>query len=57
MSNTMKAMIETRAYGLWEQEGRPEGRHEHHWLTAEQELAAKPKAKPPSKSKAKAKAA
>ena len=27
--------IAVRAYFLWEAEGRPEGRHETHWLTAE----------------------
>ncbi|MDF2797923.1 MAG: hypothetical protein K0R85_667 [Devosia sp.] len=28
-----------RAYQLWEQEGRPEGRHEDHWHQASQEFA------------------
>ena len=28
-------------YQLWEQEGRPAGRHLDHWLRAEQELVAK----------------
>ena len=27
--------IAVRAYYLWEDEGRPEGRHESHWLAAE----------------------
>jgi len=27
-----------RAYAIWEQEGRPEGRHEKHWARAEDEL-------------------
>jgi len=27
-----------RAYKIWEQEGRPEGRHEEHWVQAEGEL-------------------
>jgi Protein of unknown function (DUF2934) len=31
--------IRQRSYQLWEQEGRPEGRHLDHWLQAEQELA------------------
>jgi hypothetical protein len=31
--------IRERAYQLWEQEGRPEGRHMDHWLQAERELA------------------
>ena len=32
--------IRERSYQLWEQEERPEGRHLHHWLQAEQELVA-----------------
>jgi hypothetical protein len=28
-----------RAYAIWEQEGRPEGRAMEHWLAAEAELA------------------
>jgi Protein of unknown function (DUF2934) len=32
--------IRERAYQLWEQEGRPEGRHLDHWLQAEHELVA-----------------
>lgn len=31
--------ISRRAYELWEQEGRPEGRHLEHWLRAEQDLS------------------
>jgi hypothetical protein len=27
-----------RAYRIWEQEARPEGRHEEHWLQAERDL-------------------
>jgi hypothetical protein len=26
-----------RAYGIWESEGRPEGRHEDHWKRAEEQ--------------------
>ena len=33
--------IRQRSYQLWEQEGRPDGRHLDHWLQAEQELVAK----------------
>ena len=33
--------IRERSYQLWEQEGRPDGRHLDHWLQAEQELVAK----------------
>jgi hypothetical protein len=32
--------IRERSYQLWEQEGRPEGRHLEHWLQAEREFAA-----------------
>jgi hypothetical protein len=28
------------AYALWQEQGCPEGRHEEHWLKAEQELTA-----------------
>ena len=31
--------IRTRAYQLWEEEGRPEGRAEQHWFTARESLA------------------
>ena len=30
--------IRQRAHELWEQEGRPEGRHEEHWARARREL-------------------
>lgn len=29
--------IRARAYQIWEEHGRPEGRHHDHWLQAEQE--------------------
>jgi hypothetical protein len=32
------AEIETRAYSLWEQEGRPEGKSLEHWLKAESQV-------------------
>jgi len=32
--------IRQRAQAIWEREGRPEGRHEHHWREAEKEIAA-----------------
>ncbi len=32
--------IRRRAYSLWENEGRPEGKHGHHWALAEHELDA-----------------
>jgi hypothetical protein len=31
-------LISVRAYQLWEQEGRPHGRDQAHWLEAEREL-------------------
>lgn len=31
--------IRARAYQLWEEEGRPEGRSEQHWFTAKETLA------------------
>jgi hypothetical protein len=31
--------VAERAYSLWEEEGRPHGRHETHWERAEQELS------------------
>ena len=33
-----KRAIRDRAYGLWEQAGRPVGRDEEFWFTAEREL-------------------
>jgi len=43
--NVLRAMeilrrIRERAYQLWEQEGRPQGRHLDHWLQAEHEVIA-----------------
>ena len=32
--------IRERAYAIWEEEGRPEGSHLHHWLRAEAEIDA-----------------
>ena len=32
--------IRARAYALWEQEGKPEGRHLQHWLQAKRLIAA-----------------
>lgn len=31
--------IEMRAYQIWEEEGRPEGRSEEHWMRAEREIS------------------
>lgn len=32
--------VRARAYEIWEQEGRPEGRHLDHWARAAQEVSA-----------------
>jgi hypothetical protein len=32
--------IQRRAYAIWEDEGRPEGRHLEHWRQAVQEIGA-----------------
>ncbi|WP_338665717.1 DUF2934 domain-containing protein [Pararoseomonas sp. SCSIO 73927] len=52
--------IRERAYAIWEDAGRPEGRHEAHWDQARQEIgskapavAAEPAAKPGRAGKAK----
>jgi hypothetical protein len=39
MNTAIEERIRTRAYELWEAEGRPEGREVDHWLRAAQELA------------------
>jgi hypothetical protein len=36
--------IRERAYAIWEEEGRPEGRHLDHWLAAEAEIDLSPSA-------------
>ena len=38
---TQEISIRERAYAIWEQEGRPEGRQWDHWLRAASELAAR----------------
>jgi hypothetical protein len=40
MSEQHRHRVEQRAYELWEREGRPEGRHDHHWAEAERQIAA-----------------
>jgi hypothetical protein len=40
--NTNLEEIQTRAYQLWEEAGRPEGRDEEFWHQAERELTEKP---------------
>jgi len=41
--------VKARAYALWENEGRPDGRHLEHWLRASQELAGSERAATPPK--------
>ncbi len=36
--NAYDDRIQARAYALWEQDGRPHGRHEQHWRQARAEL-------------------
>jgi hypothetical protein len=50
MARFARNEIEKRAYEIWEQAGRPQGRDLDHWLRAEAELAAlTQKAKPAPK--------
>ena len=44
MSNDRDARIRERAYAIWEEQGRPDGRHEDHWRQAEAEQPADPMA-------------
>ena len=39
MSDDRSRHIQQRAYAIWEQQGRPHGRHEDHWRQAESEVA------------------
>lgn len=41
MSGQREQAIRERAYVLWEQDGRPEGRSLAHWSRAEDEIAVK----------------
>lgn len=50
MTDTIEDKVRDRAFAIWVEEGRPEGRAEEHWFKAEAELAA---AKPgPARKKA-----
>ena len=35
-----RAKIRARAYAIWEQEGRPDGKHLEHWVQAKRLIAA-----------------
>lgn len=38
MNGKRDEQIRSRAYEIWEREGRPQGRHEHHWHQAIREV-------------------
>jgi hypothetical protein len=38
MADELEDRVRERAYRLWEQEGRPQGRHEDHWHQASQQV-------------------
>jgi hypothetical protein len=40
-----ESFIRERAYAIWEQEGRPDGREWDHWVRASREIADTPSAK------------
>jgi|HubBroStandDraft_6_1064221.scaffolds.fasta_scaffold753448_2 hypothetical protein len=40
MSYWHEHKIRERAYAIWEEEGRPEGKETEHWLRAEAEIGA-----------------
>jgi len=39
LSGDLQQRIQQRAYELWENEGRPQGREQAHWQQAEREIA------------------
>ena len=39
MQGDRSKKVEERAHGIWESEGRPDGKHDEHWKRAEQELS------------------
>jgi hypothetical protein len=47
VSTQASQSIAERAYLIWEQTGRPEGKALEHWLRAEAEVAAEPAARMP----------
>ncbi len=38
MPESREQHIRERAHAIWEQEGRPEGRHDEHWQQASREI-------------------
>ena len=51
MSGSREQTIRERAYALWEQDGRPEGRSLAHWSQAEAEIGTEQPAAGPNKRK------
>ena len=51
MSEQRDQVIRERAYALWEQDGRPEGRSLAHWSQAETEIGAEQPVAAPNESK------
>jgi len=49
MSESREQAVRERAYALWEQDGRPEGRSVAHWSQAEAEIGAEQSAVPPNR--------
>ncbi len=41
-NSSVHGQIARRAYELWEQDGRPDGHHDRHWLEAERQLRGTP---------------
>ncbi len=39
MHDDRERTVRERAFSIWEEEGRPEGRHDDHWRRAQRELA------------------
>jgi hypothetical protein len=39
MQEDRSKKVEERAHGIWESEGRPDGKHDEHWKRAEQEVS------------------
>jgi len=55
-AESLRRLIEVRAYLIWERDGRPHGRHSEHWAQAEKEILGEQNAKAPAKKKPKAEA-
>jgi len=52
MQDTVEHRIRARAHQLWEDEGRPEGRAEHHWYEARRLVEIEGTMQPPKKAAA-----